>query len=171
MKRNHRRIIEIRMRLEKLFNPIVSSTMGRTEQHIGSKDDVFSHRSSFWFNRFNFKAPLIFENRSFHLLVGTYMWYIFLHRVNRQWGSKNMRYHKLRSETNQTKVSPNILFMKSPQNKFTFLPDYVSHEIFKEFRKNSHFENIRADFLRRCQNSPRQTSPEMMHFQARQKIF
>jgi hypothetical protein len=35
----------------------------------------------------------------------------------------------------------------------------------KEFWKNSHFENIRADFLRKCQNPLRQTSPEMMHFQ------
>ena len=30
------------------------------------------------------------------------------------------------------------------------LSNYVSHEIIKEFWKNSHFENVRADFLRRC---------------------
>ena len=41
-----------------------------------------------------------------------------------------------------------------------------AHESPKKFWKNSHFENMRADFLRRCQNSLRQTSPEMMHFQA-----
>ena len=60
--------------------------------------------------------------------------------------------------------------MKSSKDNFIFFtcisPDYVSHESPKEFWKNSHFENMRADFLRICQNSLRQTSPEMMHFQA-----
>jgi uncharacterized protein with PIN domain len=69
-----------------------------------------------------------------------------------------------------TKVSSKNLFMKNAKNKFYFftciLPDYLSHESSKEFWKNSHFENMRADFVRRCQNSLRQTSPEMMHFQA-----
>ena len=46
------------------------------------------------------------------------------------------------------------------------LPDYMFHESSNEFWKNSHFGNMRADFLWRCQNSHRQTSPEMMHFQA-----
>ena len=46
------------------------------------------------------------------------------------------------------------------------LPDYVGHDCSKEFWKNSHFENMRADFPRRLQNSLWQTSPEMMHFQA-----
>ena len=46
------------------------------------------------------------------------------------------------------------------------LPDYVFHESPKEFWKNNHFENMRASFLRRCQNSLWQTSHEMMHFQA-----
>ena len=41
-------------------------------------------------------------------------------------------------------------------NFFTcILPNYVPHEITKEFWKNSHFENVRADFLLRCQNSLR----------------
>ena len=35
------------------------------------------------------------------------------------------------------------------------LPNYVPHEITKDFWKNSHFENVRADFLLRCQNSLR----------------
>ena len=76
---------------------------------------------------------------------------------------------KLRSEMNQTKVSRKILLIKSSETILFFiciLPDYVSHESFKEFWKNSHFENMRADFLMRCQNLLRQTSPEMMHFQA-----
>ena len=46
------------------------------------------------------------------------------------------------------------------------LPNYVSHESYKEFWKNSHFEKMRAGFLRRCQNSLRQNSPVIMHFQA-----
>ena len=46
------------------------------------------------------------------------------------------------------------------------LPDYVPHESFKEFWKNSHFKNTRASFLLRCQNTLRQTTHEMMHFQA-----
>ena len=49
------------------------------------------------------------------------------------------------------------------------LPDYVSHESIKEFWKNSRFENMRPDFLRRCQNSFRQTSSEMMHFYRHEK--
>jgi hypothetical protein len=64
-----------------------------------------------------------------------------------------------------------MLLVKSSDNNFVFLPscilpDYVAHESFKEFLKNSHFENMRADFLRRCQNWIRQASPEMMHLQA-----
>ena len=46
------------------------------------------------------------------------------------------------------------------------LPDYVSHESPKVFWKISHFENMKAKFHRRCQISLRQTSPEMMQFQA-----
>ena len=46
------------------------------------------------------------------------------------------------------------------------LPDYVFHESLKEFGKNNHSENMRANFFRRCQISLRQTSHEMMHFQA-----
>jgi hypothetical protein len=69
-----------------------------------------------------------------------------------------------------TKVYSKMLLMKSLRNSFylftCILPDYASHESPKEFWKNSHFENMRADFLRRCQNSLRQNSPEMMHFQA-----
>ena len=41
----------------------------------------------------------------------------------------------------------------------------MAEEIIKEFWKNSHFENMRADFPLRHQNSLRQNTPEMMHFQ------
>jgi hypothetical protein len=43
----------------------------------------------------------------------------------------------------------------------------VFHESLKEFWKKSHLENMRASFLRRCQNSLRQTSPKIMYFQTR----
>ena len=46
------------------------------------------------------------------------------------------------------------------------LPGYVFNESPKEFWKNSNFENMRANFISRCQNSLRQNSPEIMHFQA-----
>ena len=42
------------------------------------------------------------------------------------------------------------------KNMFFFiciLTNYVPHEITKEFWKNSHFENMTAGFLLRCQNS------------------
>ena len=45
------------------------------------------------------------------------------------------------------------------------LPSYVFNESTKEFWKNSNFENMRANFHRRCQNSLRQNSPKIMHFQ------
>ena len=66
-------------------------------------------------------------------------------------------------------ISKNFINEKFRKQFYFFiciLPDYLCHEILKEFWKNSHFENMRADFLRRCQKSIRQTSPEMMHFQA-----
>ena len=46
------------------------------------------------------------------------------------------------------------------------LPGYVFNESPKEFWKNSNFENMRANFIRRCQSSLRQNSPVIMHFQA-----
>ena len=78
---------------------------------------------------------------------------------------------KLRSEMNQTKVSHKFLLMESSGNHFMLLvstcilSDYMSHESLQKFWKNSHFENMRADFHKRCQNSLRQTSPKMMQFQ------
>ena len=50
---------------------------------------------------------------------------------------------------------------------FTYILDnYMAHETTKEFLKNSHFENMTAGFLQRCQNLLRYFTPEMMHFQA-----
>ena len=63
-----------------------------------------------------------------------------------------------------------FLFIKSSKKQFYFitciLPDYVFNESPKEFWKNSNFENMRANFIKRCQNSLRQNIPEIMHFQA-----
>jgi hypothetical protein len=45
-----------------------------------------------------------------------------------------------------------MLLVKSSENIFIFftciLPDYVFNESLKEFWKNSHFENMRAEFLK-----------------------
>ena len=49
------------------------------------------------------------------------------------------------------------------------LPDYMAHGIPKEIWKNSHFENMKAGFLQRCQNLLRHFTPEMIHFQAWKK--
>ena len=42
----------------------------------------------------------------------------------------------------------------------------MGHEATKQFWKSSHFENMTAVFLLRCQNSLRQISPEKSPFQA-----
>ena len=59
--------------------------------------------------------------------------------------------------------------MKSSDNIFYFftciLPDYLAHESLKEFLKNIYFEDMRAGFHLRSQNSPRFVIPEMMHIQ------
>ena len=56
---------------------------------------------------------------------------------------------------NQTKVSHKTLNNETFKKAFYFftsiLPDYVSHESLKEFWKKSHFENMRAGFLKKCQ--------------------
>ena len=57
--------------------------------------------------------------------------------------------------------------LKKLSHFFTsILPNYVPHDITKEFLKNNHFENMKAGFLLRCQNLLRQIPPKMMHFQA-----
>ena len=46
--------------------------------------------------------------------------------------------------------------LKKLSHFFTsILPNYVPHEITKEFWKNSHFENMTAGFLLSCQNTLR----------------
>ena len=75
---------------------------------------------------------------------------------------------KLRLEMKETKVSPKILLVKSSENNFIFLAVFnliiCVTKASKNFRKIAMMiENIRADFFGSCQNSLRQTSPQMMH--------
>ena len=65
------------------------------------------------------------------------------------------------------------MFSKKFKNWFYFFtcitPDYMGVDINKEIWKNSHFENMTAGFLQRCQNLLRRFTPEMIHFQAWKK--
>ena len=59
--------------------------------------------------------------------------------------------------------------MKSSKKRFIFLSafyttNYVPHEITKFFWKNSHFENMTADFFLRCQKSLRQEISLICHW-------
>ena len=47
----------------------------------------------------------------------------------------------------------------------------MAHDIPKEFRKNSHYEDMTAGFLLRCQNLLGQISPKMTNFQAWKKMI
>ena len=46
----------------------------------------------------------------------------------------------------------NVKFKKIFNLFICMLPDYMAHDITKEFWKNRHFENITASFPLRCQN-------------------
>ena len=67
---------------------------------------------------------------------------------------------------NVTKVLPIFHWWKVEKSYSFFtciLLNYVPHEIIKEFWKNSHFENMSAGFLLRCQNTLRwNTSLEIL---------
>ena len=56
-------------------------------------------------------------------------------------------------------------FKKMLYSFICILPDYMGHEATKQFLKSSHFENMAAVFVLRCQNSLRQISCEKRHFQ------
>ena len=68
-----------------------------------------------------------------------------------------------------TKLYSKMLLLKSSENNFVFSPAFYLIMCFMKapnnFGKKSHFENMKAGFLRRCQNSLRQTSPKIMYFQ------
>jgi hypothetical protein len=85
--------------------------------------------------------------------------------------------HKKEVKTGDLKSTQNLIrifFDKKFTNCVYFftciLSDYMAHEIPKYFFLNSHFEDMTAGFLLRCQNLLRQISPKMMHFQAWKKI-
>jgi hypothetical protein len=52
----------------------------------------------------------------------------------------------------------NVKFKKTFYFFTSILPDYVAHELTKDFLKSSHFENITTGFLLKCQNTLRQTT-------------
>ena len=79
-----------------------------------------------------------------------------------------LKYSVMHKKTDKS-ISKNCInekFRKQLYFLTCILPDYVFHESPKEFWKNNHFENMRASFFRRGQNSLRQTSHDMLHFQA-----
>ena len=68
-----------------------------------------------------------------------------------------------------------FFLMKSSDDILYFgtciLPDYVAHESLKEFWTNIYFENMRAGFHRRSQNSLRFVTPKWCIFSHEKKIF
>ena len=84
-----------------------------------------------------------------------------------------LKYSLIRKKSDST-ILKNFVREKFRKQSYFFtciLPDYLSYESLKVFWKNSDFENMGASFLRRCQNTLRQNSLEMMHFQAWKKKF
>ena len=66
----------------------------------------------------------------------------------------------------ETKVNLQFSMMKHSEIILFFtciFPYYVVHKITKEFCQNSHFENMTADFLLRCQKSLRQEISLICH--------
>ena len=59
----------------------------------------------------------------------------------------------------RVKSSEQILFFTCISIDWQLTLIDVPHESSKAILRNSHFENVRACFLRRCQNSLWQTSP------------
>ena len=102
------------------------------------------------------KINLKFKNSSF--MVATWIWI----------DDFNGEAYSLMRKKPELSIFKNCISEMFRKQLYFFtciLPDYVFHESSKEFWKNTRFENMRASFLRRCQNSLWQTSHEMMHFQ------
>ena len=78
------------------------------------------------------------------------------------------RYSLMHKKTEKS-ISRFFIYKKFKKQFYFFtciLTGYFFNESPKEFWKNSNFENMRANFLRRCLNSRWQNSLEIMHFQA-----
>ena len=99
------------------------------------------------------------------LIADTYLFYLIYNVIVGIKSKKgllincNLKYDINNIKTGRLKRSQfTILFFSSNTSRQCFifliyiLIDYLVHEIFKEFRKHSHFENMRAGFLLRCQN-------------------
>ena len=71
-------------------------------------------------------------------------------------------------KSEQYKLKINFLFYKKFKNWSYFFtcisPDYVAHDITKEFWKNIRFENMRGVFLLRWQNSLRREKSLICHW-------
>ena len=73
-----------------------------------------------------------------------------------------------------TTLNSNFLMVYSSENilflylHFTWLYGLWNHQ---RILKNIHFENMIAGFLQRCQNPVRWNTPEIIHFQAWQKLI
>ena len=82
---------------------------------------------------------------------------------------------KVWSIKNNTNLNSIFCLVKSSKigGFFTcILPDYVAHDITKEFWKNSHFENMRVVFLLRCQSWLRWGKRLICHWNSwRQNLF
>ena len=87
----------------------------------------------------------------------------------------NIQIGKVCTIENNTNSNSIFCLTKSSKNWFYFftctLPDYVAHEITKEFWKNNHFEKITAGFLLRFLDLRRWNTPKMMDFQAWNFLF
>ena len=97
-------------------------------------------------------------------ILSRFICFSFKKRKNIEFQNKDQHVKKV------TKVYSKNVLVKSSKNKIIF-----SHAFYltlwlmklpKIFQKNTHFENMTADFLLGCQNLLLYFTPEMMHFQA-----
>ena len=100
----------------------------------------------------------------------------FFYLINRIFALEAIQVRKLKTDRKWKwqKFFQKFISEKFKKQFYSFiciLPDYLSHESSKIFWKKRHFKDMRAGFLRRCQNSLRQNSPKIMHFQAWKKMF
>ena len=96
-----------------------------------------------------FRTSILFFYLHFTWLCGLWKTQISLKQDSKESSPRSLDKMLLQLQVNSQNV----------QNWFYFftciLPDYVAHDITKEFWKNSNFENMRAVFVLRCQNTLR----------------
>ena len=110
-----------------------------------------------------FPAPLFFELTTwFSRILNCYIF---------QLEQFSMLYSVMHKKTDKSTFKF-FIYKKFKKQLYFFtciLPGYVFNECSKDIWKKSNFKTMRAGFLRRYQNSLRQNSPEIMHFQAWKK--